>query len=84
MENHKHGADVAQSIYNRLASGAYSGKTIKDLILGQMQYEPTWKFPKPGTTGKPNQEWFAIKDAASAGVAAGQSEDAMKKLQQQY
>jgi len=73
-------ADVAQSIYNRLASGAYSGKTIKDLILGQMQYEPTWKFPKPGSTGKPNSEWYAIKDAASAGVAAGQSADAMKKV----
>lgn len=73
-------ADVAQSIYNRLASGAYSGKTIKDLILGQMQYEPTWKFPKPGITGKPNSEWFAIKDAASAAAASGQSEDAMKKV----
>jgi hypothetical protein len=73
-------ADVAQSIYNRLASGAYSGKTIKDLILGQMQYEPTWKFPKPGAIGKPNQEWYAIKDAASAGAAAGQSEEAMKKV----
>jgi len=75
-------ADVAQSIYNRLASGAYSGKTIKDLILGQMQYEPTWKFPN-GTTvgrGKPNPEWYQIKDAASAGAAAGQSEDAMKKV----
>jgi hypothetical protein len=73
-------ADVAQSIYNRLASGAYTGKTIKDLILGQMQYEPTWKFPKPGVTGKPNPEWYAIKDAASAGIAAGQSEGAMKKV----
>ena len=73
-------ADVAQSIYNRLASGAYTGKTIKDLILGQMQYEPTWKFPRPGVTGKPNQEWYAIKDAASAGIAAGQSEGAMKKV----
>jgi hypothetical protein len=73
-------ADVAQSIYNRLASGAYSGKTIKDLILGQMQYEPTWKFPKPGITGKPNSEWYVIKDAGSAGVAAGQSEEAMKKV----
>jgi hypothetical protein len=73
-------ADVAQSIYNRLASGAYTGKTIKDLILGQMQYEPTWKFPKPGVTGKPNQEWYSIKDAASAGIAAGQSEGAMKKV----
>lgn len=73
-------ADVAQSIYNRLASGAYSGKTIKDLILGQMQYEPTWRYPKPGVTGKPNPEWYQIKDAASAGAAAGQSEDAMKKV----
>lgn len=73
-------ADVAQSIYNRLASGAYTGKTIKELILGQMQYEPTWKFPRPGATGRPNPEWFAIKDAASAGVAAGQSEEAMKKV----
>jgi hypothetical protein len=73
-------ADVAQSIYNRLASGAYSGKSIKELVLGQMQYEPTWKFPRSGATGKPNSEWFAIKDAASAGVASGQSEDAMKKV----
>lgn len=73
-------ADVAQSIYNRLASGAYTGKTIKDLVLGQMQYEPTWKFPKPGAVGKPNPEWYAIKDAASAGLAAGQSEGAMKKV----
>jgi hypothetical protein len=75
-------ADVAQSVYNRLASGAYSGKTIKDLILGQMQYEPTWKFPNGATrgTGKPNPEWYQIKDAASAGVATGQSADAMKKV----
>ena len=73
-------ADVAQSIYNRLASGAYSGKTIKDLILGQMQYEPTWRYPKSGVTGKPNPEWYQIKDAASAAAAAGQSEDAMKKV----
>ena len=73
-------ADVAQSIYNRLASGAYSGKTIKDLIVGQMQYEPTWRYPKSGVTGKPNPEWYQIKDAASAGAAAGQSEDAMKKV----
>jgi hypothetical protein len=73
-------ADVAQSVYNRLASGAYSGKTIKELILGQMQYEPTWKFPRAGVRGKPNQEWYVIKDAASAGAAAGQSEDAMKKV----
>jgi len=73
-------ADVAQSIYNRLGSGAYSGKTIRDLILGQMQYEPTWKFPKPGRTGYPNAEWKVIKDAASAAAATGQSESAMKSV----
>ena len=73
-------ADVAQSIYNRLGSGAYSGKSIKDLILGQMQYEPTWKFPKPGTTGVPNPEWRNITDAQSASAASGQSPDAMKKV----
>jgi hypothetical protein len=73
-------ADVAQSIYNRLGSGAYSGKSIKDLILGQMQYEPTWKFPKPGTIGVPNPEWRNITDAQSASAASGQSPDAMKKV----
>ena len=73
-------ADVAQSIYNRLGSGAYSGKSIKDLILGQMQYEPTWKFPKPGTIGVPNPEWRNITDAQSASAASGQSPEAMKKV----
>lgn len=33
-------ADVAQSVYNRLASGVYSGNTIKDLILAEKQYSP--------------------------------------------
>lgn len=35
-------ADVAQSIYNRLASGIYSGKTIKELIVSGngRQYQP--------------------------------------------
>jgi hypothetical protein len=75
-------ADVAQSIYNRLASGAYGGKTIKDLITSGGQYEPTWQYPKGSANvkNKPNPEWFAIKDAASAGVAADQSEGAMKKV----
>jgi hypothetical protein len=65
-------ADVAQSIYNRLASGAYTGKTIKDLITAGGQYEPTWQYPKGSANvkNKPNQEWYAIKDAASAGAAA--------------
>jgi hypothetical protein len=73
-------ADVAQSVYNRLGSGAYSGKTIRELILGQMQYEPTWRYPKPGKTGYPNAEWKVIKDAASASAASGQSVSAMKSV----
>jgi len=73
-------ADVAQSIYNRLGSGAYSGKSIKELILGRKQYEPTWKFPKPGQTGIPNPEWRDIKDAQSASAASGQSVAALSKV----
>jgi hypothetical protein len=32
--------DVAQSIYNRLASGIYKGKSIKELVIADKQYEP--------------------------------------------
>jgi murein DD-endopeptidase MepM/ murein hydrolase activator NlpD len=69
-------ADVAQSIYNRLASGAYGGKTIKDLITRTWQYEPTWRYPGGATKGRgnPNPEWFNIKDLASAAAATGTSE----------
>lgn len=73
-------ADVAQSVYNRLASGAYSGKTIKDLITATWQYEPTWRYPSGGSAGKPNRQWFTITDAASAAAASGQSIDAMKSV----
>lgn len=78
-------ADVAQSIYNRLASGAYSGKNIRDLILAKWQFEPTWRYPngpKRGS-GTPNSEWFNITDAKSAGAAAGMSEGAMKSVASQ-
>ena len=69
-------ADVAQSIYNRLASGAYGGKTIKDLIISTGQYEPTWKYPKGPTRGNgtPNAEWLNITDIKSAAAATGTSE----------
>lgn len=75
-------ADVAQSIYNRLGSGAYTGSTIKELILARMQYEPTWKFPNGTINGRgnPNDEWYAIKDVATAAAAAGMSQDAMKSV----
>ena len=73
-------ADVAQSVYNRLASGAYSGRTIKDLITAVWQYEPTWRYPSPGSQGRPNRQWFTITDAASAAAASGQSVNAMKSV----
>lgn len=78
-------ADVAQSIYNRLASGAYSGKNIRSLILGTWQFEPTWRYPKGATkgNGNPNPEWFNITDAKSAAAATGMSEGAMKSVASQ-
>lgn len=55
-------ADVAQSIYNRVASGAYSVKTIKDAILSPGQYQPTFSS---------RRKWAAIKDRETAIAAAG-------------
>ena len=72
-------ADVAQSIYNRVASGIYGGKTIKEIVLRQGQYEPTWKYPKRGKTKVPNAEWHAIKDLASASAATGISQGDLQK-----
>ena len=73
-------ADVAQAIYNRLHSGAYSGKTIRELIIADMQFEPTWKYPKPGSTGKANPEWQNITDAQTAAAATGMSAGAMESV----
>jgi len=70
-------ADVAQSIYNRLASGAYGGKTIKDLLISTWQYEPTWRYPNGPTRGdgNPNPQWLNISDIKSAAAAVGASEN---------
>jgi hypothetical protein len=73
-------ADVAQSIYNRLASGDYGGKTIKELIIRDGQYQPTWQYPKAGVNGKANPEWHAIGDRATASAATGQSEGALQSV----
>lgn len=52
-------ADVAQSIYNRLASGIYSGNTIKELIVSGngRQYQPV---------GRAVGEFRSISDKQSA------------------
>lgn len=52
-------ADVAQSIYNRLASGIYGGKTIKELIVSGngRQYQPV---------GRAVREFRSISDKESA------------------
>jgi len=64
-------ADVAQSIYNRAASGAYGTSSIRAIILRKQQYQPTWDYPQKGKYGTPNVEWYNIKDAESAAKASG-------------
>lgn len=53
-------ADVAQVVYNRVASGAYSVKTIKDAILSPGQFQPVTY------DGADLDKWKAIKDRESA------------------
>jgi murein DD-endopeptidase MepM/ murein hydrolase activator NlpD len=54
-------ADVAQSIYNRLATPSKPyGKTIKEIIVAEKQYEPTSKNPT---------DWININDQNSAIIA---------------
>jgi hypothetical protein len=53
-------ADVAQSIYNRVGSGAYQQKTVKGIITAAGQYEPTFANPSA---------WKAIKDIDTALIA---------------
>jgi hypothetical protein len=52
-------ADVAQSIYNRLSSGIYSGRTIKELIVSGngRQYQPVGRAP---------EQFRSIQDKESA------------------
>ena len=73
-------ADVAQSIYNRVASGVYGAKNIQGIVTRDGQYEPTWKYPYAGRKGKPNKEWYNIKDAASAARATGMSVGEMNSV----
>ena len=58
-------ADVAQSIYNRLATpNKPYGKSLKEIIVAKGQYEPTFK-----NTG----DWKAIKDKTTATTAVKNS-----------
>jgi hypothetical protein len=59
-------ADVAQAVYNRVASGVYSVKTIKDAVLSPGQFQPV-----TGDNVDINL-WRAVKDreTAIAAVAA--------------
>ena len=66
-------ADVAQSIYNRKASGAYGSGTIRELIIADKQFQPTWDYPRKNSGMKANPEWHNITDAASAAAATGKS-----------
>ena len=64
-------ADVAQSIYNRVASGIYDANTIKGIITYGGQSEPTFAN---------TADWKAITDIKSASKAAGKSESELKKV----
>jgi len=59
-------ADVAQAVYNRVASGAYSVKSIKDAVLSPGQFQPVTG------DGVDINLWRAVKDrqTAIAAVAA--------------
>jgi hypothetical protein len=69
-------ADVAQSIYNRLYAGssAYGvnfmptarRNTIKDIITGEGQYEPTFKN---------RSDWLNINDRKSAAIALAKAKN---------
>ena len=74
-------ADVAQSIYNRAASGVYAGGSdIRQLILQPKQYEPTWKHPVKKAEQTPNPEWYNIVDINSAAVATGKSVEYLQRV----
>ncbi len=64
-------ADVAQSIYNRVASGIYGANTIKGIVTASGQYEPTFAN---------TADWKSITDIKSASKAAGKSESELKKV----
>ena len=74
-------ADVAQSIYNRAASGVYGGGSdIRQIILTPDQYEPTWKHPRVKVERTPNPEWYDITDIESAAIATGQSVSYLQRV----
>lgn len=73
-------ADVAQSIYNRSASGVYSSRNIRSLILTPSQYEPTWKHPRKKVDQTPNPEWYNITDIQSAAVATEKSVSYLQRV----
>ena len=72
--------DIAQTIYNRVGSGAYGANNITTAVTSKSQYEPTWSFPRKGRKNVPNAEWKKILDINSAAVASGQSVSRLKEV----
>jgi len=72
-------ADVAQSIYNRVAAGVFpGGKDMRQVILAKRQYQPTRDYPERNSSGNTNSEWYQITDAKSAAKATGFDEATIK------
>lgn len=74
-------ADVAQSIYNRVAAGVFPGGTdIRQIILANKQYQPTRDYPKQNPSGKTNREWYLINSPETAAKATGYDVNTIKTV----
>lgn len=67
-------ADVAQSVYNRVADPGYYGDNVFDVVTADNQYQPAFKDPtaSSGAGTKTSQEFRNIRDEGTA-VTAMQS-----------
>jgi len=63
-------ADVAQSVYNRLADGAY-GKSLSEILTAENQYEPAFNARGTGNGINPLFKKITNVDSAAAAVQDG-------------
>jgi hypothetical protein len=69
--------DVAQSIYNRVASGLFGGKTIKRVVTASWQFEPAFDKSHRSRT---HATWNAISDKDTAIAALKYSKNWSDKV----
>lgn len=70
--NNRDQCDVAQVIYNRLLYRSdFHESSIVGIVTADQQFEPTWRRPSNGTSGKANPQWRNITDVNSAARCTG-------------